>query len=531
MMCKSHENHTAAYIRLSREDGDKPESDSVMNQRALIREYVEKNPELLPMKEYVDDGYTGTNYDRPAFHGMMEEIRKGNVSCVIVKDLSRLGRNYIETGRYLEKIFPAYQVRFISILDHYDNRKEDGDAEQMIVPFKNLINDAYCRDISVKIRSHLDVKRKNGQFIGSFAGYGYKKEEENHNHLVIDEYAAEMVRLIFYMKLEGVSTGKIAEYLNRMGVLPPSEYKRFCGLKFDSGFRCGENPGWSVVSVNRILENEMYTGTMVQGKTRKVNYRIKEVRPVPSESWIRVKGTHEPIISPELFAQIQELRKRDRRTAPEKDRIYLMSGYVTCADCGQNLVRRSVKKSCRIYHYYFCSTYKNGGGCTAHNISEKRLLHSIETVIKRGMSVLDEKKMKWTGRKNDCRIAPLERALQLQKNMLIKELARYQKLKKSLCLDEIEGVVSPEESRELYGSFERKEQEIRKQYEWLGQEELAIEDAGEKDEKDAALPRELFVNLVENIIVYDKKTIEICFRCEDEIELHFEKEKEWEDEV
>lgn len=184
----------ADYLRLSREDGDKLESDSIRNQRSLINDFVKQHPDITLVDEYIDDGYSGTNFERPAFKRLLEDVKKKKINCIIVKDLSRLGRNYIETGRYLEKIFPFLGVRFIAITDHYDSAAESDDADQIIVPFKNLINDAYCRDISIKIRSQLDVKRKNGQFIGSFAGYGYQKDPENKNHLIIDEYAAEIMK-------------------------------------------------------------------------------------------------------------------------------------------------------------------------------------------------------------------------------------------------------------------------------------------------------------------------------------------------
>lgn len=178
----------ADYLRLSREDGDKLESDSIRNQRSLINDFVKQHKEIQLVEEYIDDGYSGTNFDRPAFQRMLEDVKRKKINCIIVKDLSRLGRNYIETGRYLEKIFPFMGVRFIAITDHYDSAAGSDDADQIIVPFKNLINDAYCRDISIKIRSQLDVKRKNGQFIGNFAAYGYLKDPEDKNHLIVDEY-------------------------------------------------------------------------------------------------------------------------------------------------------------------------------------------------------------------------------------------------------------------------------------------------------------------------------------------------------
>ena len=201
-LLKSRKNLIAAYLRLSREDGDKAESNSITNQRDLICDYLEAHG-MKAVKEYVDDGYSGTDFNRPAFQNLMEDCKAGRINCIVVKDLSRLGRNYIETGRYLERIFPLLGIRFIAVTDHYDSFQSDSGSDDIIIPFKNLINDTYCRDISVKIRSQLDLKRRNGAFIGSFAGYGYVKDPEDRNHLIIDEPAANIVRLIFHLKIGG----------------------------------------------------------------------------------------------------------------------------------------------------------------------------------------------------------------------------------------------------------------------------------------------------------------------------------------
>ena len=279
----------ATYLRLSRSDGDQQESNSIKNQRALLNDYMGKHPELHKFDEYVDDGYSGTNFERPDFKRMMQDIEKRNVNCIIVKDLSRFGRNYIETGRYLERIFPFMGVRFIAINDHYDSAEENDDKGRILIPFNNLINDTYCRDISLRVRSHLDVKRKEGQFIGSFAGYGYRKDPKDKNHLIIDEYAAGIVQEIFKSKLNGMSSQRIASHLNELGVLPPNEYKRANGFNYTCGFQAGLNQKWTVVSVNRILKNESYTGTLIQGKRRKINYKVKKSHDVGSENWIRVE--------------------------------------------------------------------------------------------------------------------------------------------------------------------------------------------------------------------------------------------------
>ena len=269
---KNKDIRAAAYLRLSIEDGDKAESNSIGNQRELIRDFAAERPGLHLVEEYADDGYTGTNFERPGFKRMMEDIKSGKINCIIVKDFSRLGRNYIEMGKYLEQIFPMMGIRFIAINDNYDNaNSESSDSDSIVVPFKNLLNDSYCRDISIKVRSQLDMKRRKGEFIGGYAIYGYCKDERNKNRLVVDEYAADIVRSIYRRKLEGMSAQAIAEQLNSENVLAPSEYKRLCGLNYHSGFKAGTHAKWQAIQVLRILKNEVYTGTMVQGRRQKIN--------------------------------------------------------------------------------------------------------------------------------------------------------------------------------------------------------------------------------------------------------------------
>lgn len=220
----------AAYIRLSYTDDHSSESDSVSNQRKLIENFVERNPDIEVVSEKIDDGYSGIIFDRPAFKEMMQDVTDGNINCVIVKDLSRLGREYIETGRYLRRVFPAYGVRFIAITDSIDTAHDSGD--DLTVSVKNIMNEAYCRDISIKTRSSLDVKRRNGDFVGAFPVYGYMKAEGNKNLLVPDPYAARVVCDIFRMRLEGASASKIASELNRLGILSPLAYKKNNGLPY-----------------------------------------------------------------------------------------------------------------------------------------------------------------------------------------------------------------------------------------------------------------------------------------------------------
>ena len=524
---KQNEVKAASYSRLSREDGDKMESDSIRNQKDLIADYAAQRG-IRIVSEYTDDGYSGTNFDRPNFQRMMEDVKKKKINCIIVKDLSRLGRNYIETGRYLEKIFPFLGVRFIAINDHYDSADESGDADQIVIPFKNLINDAYCRDISIKIRSQLDVKRKNGKFIGSFAAYGYLKDPNDKNHLIIDEAAAEIVRTIFGLKLNGFSAQRISERLEEMQVAPPLEYKRMCGLNFNSGFRSGRKPKWSIVTVNRILKNELYIGTMVQGKNRKINYKVKQSRPVDEASWIRVQETHDAIIPKPIFEIVQRLTELDTRTAPASDSVYTLSGFLRCGDCGQNMIRRTVVKKDKPYNYYYCSTYKRGDGCTSHNISEAKLMTNVLAVVQhqirllveadRILSAIDELPTQNLGVKSvDTQIAALEA-----------EIERYKDLKSKVYKDMTDGIVSRDEFKDINTRFTDKinsaktaqEELIAKREKLLSRENNSRPwmETFREYRNVSELDRKMIASLIASIVVYDTDTVEIHFHYEDEIQ-------------
>lgn len=523
---------TAIYLRLSQDDGEGKESNSIKNQRTLIHDYVRNHEELKIVEEYVDDGYSGANFNRPAFLRMIEDAKRKKINCIVVKDLSRFGRNYIEAGRYLEDIFPLLGIRFIAINDHYDTAKKTSEADQIIIPFKNLINDAYCRDISIKVRSSQEVKRKKGEFIGNFAVYGYLKDPENKHHLIVDEYAAEIVRYIFNLKLDGCNEQGIADNLNEMGVLTPMEYKCSLGMKFNSGFRSGEHPIWRAVTVKRILKNEMYTGMMVQGKNRKINYKVEESIRVEDSEWYRVADTHEAIISKNVFDTVQKTLRYDTRTSPGEENLYPFSGLLRCGDCGQNMIRRSTKKGDRRYFYYHCSTYKNRDGCSSHMVSEnkidevvldaiqnqikllvnaKHIVEHIETIPKRqyGMKTLD------------AQLVSLER-----------EAKRYRDLTVKLYEDFQDGVVGKEEYANIQKRFSQKQKEaeqriseIRDKQQMLLKEKYQIEPWIEELKKYAnlqSLERKVLVTLIDRIVVYGKDRIEICFHHGKEMKEFFD---------
>ncbi len=334
-----------AYLRLSKEDGDKVESDSIANQRDLIRHFLADKPDIQLVDEQIDDGYSGATFDRPSFQKMMEDVKSGKINCIIVKDLSRFGRNFVEAGRYIDQIFPEYGVRFIAINDNFDSAKGRSQSDNVLLPFLNLVNDAFCRDISIKVRSQLEVKRKKGDFVGSFAVYGYLKDPDNRHKLIVDEFAANVVRDIFKWKIDGLSQQRIADRLNELGILSPMEYKKNCGMAYRTGFQVSTKAKWTAVAVGRILRNEFYIGTLVQGKRTTPNHKVKKTIEKPNNEWVRIENNHEPIVTIEEFSAVGRLLLQDTRVAPDQNTVSLFSGLIFCGDCGQNMVKNGVCKA------------------------------------------------------------------------------------------------------------------------------------------------------------------------------------------
>ena len=377
---------TALYLRLSREDGDKTESDSIANQRTLLEAYAADYPELCIVDEFVDDGYSGSNFERPAFQRLFRELEQGTVNCILVKDLSRFGRNYIEVGRYLERIFPVMRVRLIAVTDNYDSQSAWKTSDSIMVPMRNLLNDAYCRDISVKIKSQLAVKRKRGDFVGSFATYGYQKDPSNHTKLFVDELAAETVQDIFRGKISGMNNQSIADRLNAKKVPSPAARKLQSGAKLSLHFRKSDEPPWSAKAVDRILHNEVYIGKLVQGKTRRLDYRSKKKMNVPMRDWVIVDNTHEAIIDKETFEIVQKIRSGKRRPTKMGD-MPMFSGLLYCADCGSKMTFHRQMAQSAEKHNFVCSNYRhNSKSCTMHYIRnvvvEQIVLENLKEVIR-----------------------------------------------------------------------------------------------------------------------------------------------------
>lgn len=329
------------YLRLSREDGT-GESDSIQNQRLLLQRYLTEHEDMTYAGEWADDGFSGSNYDRPAFQAMMREGAAGGFDCILCKDLSRLGREYIQTGYFLREIFPKLGIRFIAVADHYDSASGDFMEDSLLLPVMNLMNDAYCRDISKKVRWQQRTRRALGEYIGAFACYGYRKCESDIHRLEIDEAAAEVVRVIYWLRLSGMTAENIASVLNKGQIRSPYQYKLAGGSRYRSGFAaavCTERRNidnsqktekeslWTPQTVRRILSNEMYTGVMIQGKDRKISYKLDKRIPLPEEQWARVEEGLPVIIPKWIFDITSSLR--GRRVRCRKGQIFCdeLAGY------------------------------------------------------------------------------------------------------------------------------------------------------------------------------------------------------------
>lgn len=303
-----------SYLRISREDSAEGESNSLQNQRKLIAHYAAEHPEFLLCREWSDDGVSGSHFQREGVQGLFQAVEQGEIDCVLVKDLSRFGREYIETGYYLQEYFPSHQVRFIAICDGYDSSVSEFMEQSLLMPILNILNDSYCQDISKKVRMQQTIKRKEGAYIGAFSVYGYKKDKEKPGHLVIDEEPAKVVQYIFALRLLGNSAEKISARLNEEDIPSPYQYKKLQGSTYASGLAGKGQSLWHPGAVRRILHNEMYTGVMVQGKRRKISYKLQLRENVPSGEWVRVEGTHEAVVPGLAFELANKpLKEGERR--------------------------------------------------------------------------------------------------------------------------------------------------------------------------------------------------------------------------
>ena len=517
----------ADYARISREDGDKEESDSIGTQFDIIDDYIAHNDDITFIDRYSDDGWSGTNFDRPDFMRLMEDIKKGKINCVIVKDLSRLGRNYILVGQYLEMIFPMLNIRFISVNDRIDSIKDPASINNALVSFKNVMNDEYCRDISNKVRSSLDRKRSKGEFIGSFASYGYMKDPVDHHHLIVDPVAAEVVKNIFDWFLQGMSIIGIAKRLNHMGIPNPSAYKRQCGLNYKHP--AGQlDSAWPDSSVKRVLKNRLYVGDMVQNKNRTKSYKVQVSVAVPEENWVIVPNMHEAIIDREKFETVQQLLMRDTRTSPGINHVSIFAGYIRCADCLRAMGKKSVAQSYGKYHYYVCQTFRKAGRnlCTKHTIREKQLYDAVLATIQSQIDLAVSMDQLVNDLKSQnvraAKSSRLEKMLQLKEE----EYEKVSRCRIDLYPDWKAGILSKDEYLSLKAKIGEQLEQIEIAIANIKEEISKYQSAPVSENKFISgflryrniqvLTREVIVELIEMIYVHEGGTITIQFKYQDE---------------
>ena len=521
----------AVYIRLSKEDKNKTESDSVVTQKEIVKEYLKLHPDIDFVDFYIDDGFTGTDFDRPGFQRLKEDVVSGKVNCVIVKDLSRFARNAAGSGNYIDDLFVRHRVRFISINNGLDTMSGEMNAATrcITVGVTNVLNESVSATTSVNVRGSLNVRRNNGDFIGSFASYGYIKDPEDRHKLIVDEEAAAVVRMIFEMFVSGVSIYEITYQLNEMGLPNPSSYKKQKGMNYRH--QSGEitDGMWPESSVRRILKNEMYIGNMVQGKNTKISYKIKQCVAVPKEEWYVVEGTHEAIIDTETFEKAQSLFNHNIRRSSEKDEVDLFAGFVKCADCGRAMGKKSNDNKNREYHYYRCETAKKTRrkACTNHTIRidkmEKAVLVFLQKMVEVATEYDEMIKAINSGAKRKTKTDFLAKSLENQ----MKNREFLERMILELYPDFKKGIISAEEYMSLKNDCNNKlakvDEDIKLTKEKIEEQENGMEnnsfvESFKKLGNIEKLTRALVVDLIEEILVHEDSRITVRLKCKDAFE-------------
>ncbi len=517
------------YIRLSKEDEEKEkysESESIQNQRTLLMQYIKEN-KLNFISEYVDDGVSGTSFDRPAFNKMIEDIEQGKINMIITKDLSRLGRNYVQSGYYTETYFPEHNVRYIAILDNIDTGLDS--ANNDIAPFKSILNEMYAKDTSKKINSVLQSKRKQGEYLGT-APYGYKKEPENKYHLIKDDEAAEVVKTIFRMFLEGYGTMQIADYLSEQKIPIPSDYN-----KRNRGTKSITYGLWAQSTVRFILSNEVYTGTVIQGKRKKISFKSNKFVDVPEEDWIRVPNMHEAIVSQEDY---QRARKIIEATKGSRNDVndYLFKGLLKCYDCKGYIGIRSPDKNGNIYGR--CQRYGRYGKfdvCSPHNFNYQVFEESMIVVLREICKEYSNKKKleeiaKKSKSKEDKKL-DLENKIENYKTQIKKETRKLELLYEDRLAEIITVENYVENAKKIKNDIEDCQKRIKELEKELNGEDKQVD----KEEKLNSLVdeflnmerpnKEIIREFIERIEIHSDKQVDIYFNFKPLQELNDNLEK------
>lgn len=509
----------ALYIRLSREDGDKSESFSVAHQKMKLTTYAKNNLQITNYELYIDDGWTGTNFDRPGFQRLLQDIHTKKIEGIIVKDLSRLGRDNPKASYYVHDFFPSHKVRFIAIDDGIDKNYYDVDSSNdMMIDFKNMFNGFYPRDISTKVRSTLRTKQSAGQFIGAFACYGYRKSPEDHNALIVDETAAKVVKRIFTMYLSGMGQNTIAKKLNMEGIPCPSAYKKLQGLNYRNCKRLDSTSYWTYSSIRNILRNETYTGTMVQNKSFRQICK-KKAMSLPREQWIVVPDTHEAIIDKDTFQRVQTLLQQNTRQTNLTQNIHLFAGLLKCGDCGRamcKIKRHGVNAFC-------CGSYNRYGKskCTAHTINEDVL---EQIVLKEFNTLLASlPNLQTIVLEEETRYTRQSRQKQNEISVLQHQIEKLIQKKEHAYEDYSENLISKDDFLKYKLRYEEQIRTLKNQLDLCKNKEIGTDKAPRNECLTKLLEsgqidkinRSLLLEMVEQIYIYQENTIKIIYHFSD----------------
>ena len=521
------------YARLSVEDSGKPGADTIEEQKNLIESYIDAHPDLRLARMYCDNGRTGTNFERPAFDQLMNDIRTGKIDCIVVKDLSRFGRNYLETGNYLERVFPYIDVRFIAINDNFDTLTAARNSDGYIIPLKNMINELYSRDIARKSASVLAEKQKKGEFIGTWAAYGYRKCADDPHKIEPDEETAPVVREIFSLRMSGMSYQQIARRLEARGIPSPGRYHY---LKGEATSDFYANSHWTVSNVQNILGSEVYLGHMVQGKKKSGLLSGQKQRTLPKSEWVVVRHTHEALIDEETFAAVQQKSREQKEAYHQREGKYdalgvtpsLFRGLVYCADCGRTMTRYKnvMNKGTRLYYCYICRTHAaNPSSCPNKNLHEDDLNRIVWDTLQKEIALAGDMQAKTEqhlkSKAGTSRMAEMER----ERSEAQKVLDRANSFSANLFRSFADGILDKREYTEMKAQYQTEISEAKERLLEIEARKEALKRQGAENPwvhsfirfaGETELTERMTHELIERIEVdsYDHITITLRYRSE-----------------
>ena len=520
------------YLRLSDKEAKDRDSESIENQFALLKDFIKNKPDFRLISTFTDDGKTGTNFRRSGFEQMMDAVRNGRINCIIVKDLSRFGRNYLEAGHYIEHVFPFLNVRFIAVTDGFDTLTATPAQLSYLIPLKNIMNENYARDISKKERSAKKVLRKKGCFLGAYAMYGYEKTSDKHV-IGVDPEAAVHVKTIFDLCEKGYSDSAIAKYLNERKILCPARYKYEKGIVKDAKY--ANKSGWYPQTIGGILTSRVYIGDMVQGARRSKEIKGKK-EVVPMSEWDIVSGTHEAIISKEQFDRVQEIRmdrhrryekmiQENRRLAGKSEDSGILKGKVFCGDCKRAMVRKHIK-SCKDKYRYVCDMHEKTGQCSRKFLPEQELFEMLGCLIRRQIEAACQVKEWLHSRKQEearelLRFEQTFRETEDKRSRLVQKMAAlYQDWKEGILDQDEYFYMKKRYEEELTGCEGEREELMGRKQEYImayTSENPALKAVSEIP-YDFVLSRELVDRLIEKIEIYEGNRVRVSFKFQDEMQ-------------